>query len=74
MTQLSLRSQMLEWLMLSRPSQNILIRQRELEEFLRELEEIRKDPGHKLSPLAGVLEKQELDKINKILKAMGYPT
>ena len=55
-------------------NQNILERQRELEKFLRDLEEIRKEPDHKLSPLAGILEKQELDKINKILKATGYPT
>ncbi len=59
---------------MSEKTQNILERQRELEQFLRDLEEIRKDPGHKLSLLAGVLEKQELDKINKILKAIGYPT
>lgn len=55
-------------------TQNILERQRELEQFLRDLEEIRKDPDHKLSPIAGYFEKQELDKINKILEAMGYPT
>lgn len=55
-------------------NQNILERQRELEQFLRELEEIRKEPGHRLSPIAGYIEKIELAKINKILEAMGYPT
>jgi len=59
---------------MSEKNQNILERQRELEQFLRDLEEIRKDPDHKLSPIAGILERQELDKINKILEAIGYPT
>lgn len=55
-------------------NQNILNRQRDLEEFLRELDEIRKQPDHRLSPLAGYLEKIELAKINKILDVLGYPT
>ena len=55
-------------------TQNILERQRELEQFLRELEDIRKDPNHSLHPIAGMFEKQELDKINKILETIGYPT
>lgn len=59
---------------MSEKNQNILERQRELEQFLRDLEDIRKEPDHKLSPLAGILEKQELDKINTVLQAMGYPT
>lgn len=59
---------------MSEETQNILERQRELEKFLRELEDIRKDPDHMLSPIAGYFEKIELDKINKILDAMGYPT
>ena len=55
-------------------NQNILERQRELEQFLRELEEIRKEPDHRLSPIAGYFEKIELAKINKILDVLGYPT
>lgn len=55
-------------------TQNILERQRELEKFLRELEDIRKDPNHMLSPIAGYFEKIELEKINKILETLGYPT
>ena len=55
-------------------NQNILERQRELEKYLRDLEDIRKEPGHMLSPIAGILEQQELDRINKVLEAMGYPT
>ena len=55
-------------------NQNILERQKELEKFLRDLEEIRKEPNHQLSPIAGYFEQLELDKINKILEVMGYPT
>lgn len=55
-------------------NQNILERQRELEKYLRDLEDIRRQPDHMLSAIAGYFEQQELDKINKVLKAMGYPT
>ena len=57
-------------------NQNILERQKELVEFLHELDLIRAKEGEKtmLSPIAGILEKQELDKINKILQVLGYPT
>lgn len=55
-------------------NQNILERQRELEKYLRDLEDIRKEPDHMLSPIAGILEQQELDRINKVLEAVGYPT
>jgi len=55
-------------------NQNILERQRELEKYLRDLEEIRRQPDHMLSPIAGHFEKIEFAKINKILEAMGYPT
>ncbi len=60
--------------MTEKETKNILERQRELEQFLRELEDIRKEPDHMLSPIAGILEKQELEQINKVLEAMGYPT
>ena len=59
---------------MTQESQNILERQRELEKFLRDLDDIRKDPDHMLSPIAGYFEKIELNKIDKILEAMGYPT
>ena len=61
---------------MSEENQNILERKIELEKFLHELELIRAREGEKtmLSPIAGIIQKQELDKINKILEAMGYPT
>ncbi len=55
-------------------TKNILERKVELQKFLGELEEIRREPDHRLHPIAGTFEQQELDKINKILEAMGYPT
>jgi len=61
---------------MSEENQNILERKIELEKFLHKLDLIRATEGEKimLSPFAGILQKQELDKINKILDAMGYPT
>ena len=55
-------------------SQNILERKKELEAFLHELDLIRASGDTMLSPLAGILEKQELAKINKLLEVMGYPS
>ncbi len=60
--------------MSAQKNQSILKRQKELQDYLHELELIRAKPGHMLSPISGILEKQELEKINKILEAMGYPT
>ena len=60
---------------------NILERKKELEKFLSDLEDIRKEQAGKdsqgalqLSPLAGMMEKIELNKINELLKIMDWPT
>ena len=60
---------------------NILERKKELEKFLSDLEDIRKEQAGKdsqgslqLSPLAGMLEQIELNQINKLFKMMDWPT
>jgi len=42
-------------------------RKAELELFLKQLKEIREKPDHMLAPIAGVLEQDELDEINRFL-------
>lgn len=60
---------------------NILERKKELEKFLADLEELKEtqaakdsDGALQVSPLAGMMERIELNKINTILKVMGWPT
>lgn len=38
----------------------------ELEEFLKQLDEIRETPNNMLSPIAGILERHELESLKKI--------
>jgi len=58
--------------------QNIVERKQELEKFLNELQQAKdfqqEHDTLKISPLAGHLERIELEKINKILETMGHPT